>query len=72
MNDPINQVKEEHIDVHVSAKKARRLLINFVLMSVCFAVNHGTVTTVIALATTELGVATGSLSLAVLSMEPLL
>lgn len=42
------------------------VLTNFVVMALCFSINHGTVTAAIALATTDLGPKVGSLGLGVL------
>ena len=46
--------------------EARKLLLNFVLMSVCFSLNHGTVSAVIALSTALLGTGLGSVNLGTL------
>mmetsp|Transcript_27388 Transcript_27388/g.82184 ORF Transcript_27388/g.82184 Transcript_27388/m.82184 type:complete len:446 (-) Transcript_27388:22-1359(-) len=48
------------------AKARRRVVTNFLLMCVCFSVNHGTVTAVISLAGSELGPSLGNASLGVL------
>ena len=49
-----------------AAGDARGLLLNFVAMSVCFSVNHGTVSAVIALSTSLLGTGLGSINLGTL------
>lgn len=51
---------------HKAAGTRARILRNFMVMALCFSLNHGTVTALIALAGSELGPSLGSSSLAVL------
>mmetsp|Transcript_13021 Transcript_13021/g.19494 ORF Transcript_13021/g.19494 Transcript_13021/m.19494 type:complete len:484 (+) Transcript_13021:105-1556(+) len=47
----------------------RRIMQNFILMSVCFALNHGTVTALTALASSELGILLGNISSGILYFQ---
>lgn len=53
-------------DVAPPVGGGRSLLVNFVTMAVCFSVNHGTVSAVIGLATSLLGLGLGSTGLGIL------
>ena len=50
----------------VNSGEAKALLANFVVMTLCFSVNHGTVSAVIALSTSLLGTGLGSINLGTL------
>jgi len=58
----------ENIDGHVAKEKltSRQLVTNFLTMSVCFSVNHATVTAMVGLASANLGSETGNLQTALL------
>jgi len=51
---------------HEKTATSRKLVINFLLMSVCFAINHATVTAMVGLASANLGKETGNLQTALL------
>lgn len=50
--------------IHEREAASRALMLNFILMSTCFSINHGAVVTVIALATAHLGPLLGAFDLA--------